>query len=1263
MYVPKTEGAAIEEEAMSSASSVQKKELLQTLTAFSNQLLEAQGRDELFDLILASLPGLVTFQRAAIYQPGAEAPVRQAVDDPIMEDAPPLPPALVEKLWERLARQSVPLIVSDLDGEPAPSRSILAAPLQDQDDTLGILVLEHSQPHRYTDTDAALLCIFTNYASFALEKMRRQRQNDHTQDLLEALEGACFSALEYGSPESLARQILDIVASVFGNEPVSIYKLEGNALVLLAQSHYPKARNLDRIPLSQGVLGRCARTGEPQLIGDVSQDEDFISNLPDIQSELCVPILVNGEIYGVLNLESRKPHRFDRSDLRLLNILANRFSAGLQDQTRHNQTKDRLAIATLLNATALDSSTPEMDTAQLDQFTRQIQDLTNAQAVYLYIYDPQEECLVAQAVTDESVVQVGQRQGADEGISGAAFSRGEPITVADYPNSPFFNPDWPAEECDIGAIMAVPLLSQKTPLGVLEVHKSRGHIFDPEEIQTVRLLASQIATVLENQQLFAREQERSRQMAILNQITAAGLTSTDLPSLLETLARNLSAILKADVCTITLWDEEQQRPQLGATYGLSRQTYEELVIQPSENTITKHALESRAPVVVDDATNTPYLNQKLAREFPVKACLGLPLVIGERKIGAALIAFHGDHRFSPEEVAVAQQAADQAALVISKMRLIERERRQREFAETLLHFSYRLMSMSDVATAADAFLRTARQVVDYDTGSVMLLLPDAPSRGRIVATQGYTNAEEALEQIIPVDRYPLLRLIRKEREPVYLADVARSKEWKAGRYPDAQEVRSVLLVPFVYGQQEQVIGVATLKSYRLNAFSPQARRSIMLLCNQTASAMRNLYLFQETRRRLREVSLLAEVSEQLNRSMDLQETLQFVLDRMIDVLTQEGKEENVRGAIILRQGPDDSLYMAVAHRFSEEDVKSFNNRPFYAHEGTFQQSILQGKWVELKTNEEVRAIVADPFPGMDLKELLNVPLRSQEDVIGVISMSRVPKDDNTRQLLGALADLAGAAIQKVQLLNQARSQAKELMATYETLQEMDRLREEFIQSITHDLRAPLTFIRGYAELMLEEMLGPLTNEQKEALEIIQERTDTLANLISDMLDAKQLDLQPLTEEPVCLEDVAYRAVRSALMAAQKAGIDMVLDVENERNLVLGDERRLGQVFDNLISNAIKYSPNGGVIHVDVYRKGTRVVSAITDTGMGIPAEDLDHIWERYYRVKGSAAQVSGTGLGLANVRRIIEAHGGRIWVDSSPEGTTFTFELPLHGTA
>ena len=278
-------------------------------------------------------------------------------------------------------------------------------------------------------------------------------------------------------------------------------------------------------------------------------------------------------------------------------------------------------------------------------------------------------------------------------------------------------------------------------------------------------------------------------------------------------------------------------------------------------------------------------------------------------------------------------------------------------------------------------------------------------------------------------------------------------------------------------------------------------------------------------------------------------------------------------------------------------------------------------------------------------------------------MNRVPKDDNTRQLLRALVDLAGAAIQKVQLLNQARSQAKELMATYETLQEMDRLREEFIQSITHDLRAPLTFIRGYAELMLEEMLGPLTDEQKEALEVIQERTDTLANLISDMLDAKQLDLQPLKEEPICLEDVAYRAVRSALMAAQKAGIDMVLDVENERNLVLGDERRLGQVFDNLISNAIKYSPNGGVIHVDVYRKGTRVISAITDTGMGIPAEDLDHIWERYYRVKGSAAQISGTGLGLANVRRIIEAHGGRIWVDSSPEGTTFTFELPLHGTA
>ncbi len=1248
---------------MPSASSAQKQEQLQTLMAFSNQLLEIQDKDELFASILTSLSGLVDFQRAAVYQGRGESPTHQIVLDPGMEDAPALPQALTEELWERLDRRSVPLIVGDLTEEQLPARSLLAAPLQDQDGTLGILILEHGQPQRYDDADAALLCVLVNYASFALDKMRRQRQDSHTQDLLEALEGACFSALEHGTPDSLARQILGIIASIFGAEPAGIYRIDQDALVLLAQTHYPEVASLKRIPLSQGVIGRCARTGEPQLLGDVGEDPAFIPTLPGIQSELCVPIFVGGKVYGVINLESLKPHRFDRHDLRLIHILANRFSAGLQDQTRHNQTKERLAIANMLNASSLDNEEQTADAVQLAQFARQIQDLTDAQDVYLYIYDPQEENLVARALTDTAVIQLGDRQGADEGIAGAAFSQGEPITVTDYSNSPFFNPEWDAEECTVGAIMAVPLHGQKGPIGVLEIHKSRGHVFDPEELQMVRLLAGQIATVLENQRLFAREQERSRQMAILNQITAAGLTNTDLPSLLETLAKHLAALLKADVCTITLWDEEHQRPRIGATYGLSKQTYDNLVIQPSENTITKHALEKRAPVVVDDVTSTPYLNQQLAREFPVKACLGLPLVIGERKIGAALIAFQGAHRFSPEEVVVAQQAADQAALVISKVRLIDQERQQREFAEILLRFSYRLMSMSDVATAADAFLKTARQVVEYDAGSVMLLLPDDPSQGRIVATQGYTNAEEALEQIISVERYPLLQRIRQEREPVYLADVTRSKEWKSGRYPDAREVRSVLLVPFVYGQQDQVIGVATLKSYRLNAFSPQARRNIMLLCNQTASAMRNLYLFQETRHRLREVSLLAEVSEQLNRSMDLQEILQSVLDHMIDILTQDRKEAKVKGAVILRQGPDDSLYMAVAHRFSKKDVKAFNSRPFYAHEGTFRHSILEGKWVELRSEEEVRAIVADPFPNMDLIELLNIPLRSQEDVIGVITMNRVPKDDNTRQLLRALADLAGAAIQKVQLLNQARSQAKELMATYETLQEMDRLREEFIQSITHDLRAPLTFIRGYAELMLEEMLGPLTAEQKEALEVIQERTDTLANLISDMLDAKQLDLQPLKEEPVCLEDVAYRAVRSALMAAQKAGIDMVLEVENERNLVLGDERRLGQVFDNLISNAIKYSPNGGVIHVDVYRKGTRVISAVTDTGMGIPAEDLDHIWERYYRVKGSATQISGTGLGLANVRRIIEAHGGRIWVDSSPEGTTFTFELPLHGTA
>ncbi len=588
------------------------------------------------------------------------------------------------------------------------------------------------------------------------------------------------------------------------------------------------------------------------------------------------------------------------------------------------------------------------------------------------------------------------------------------------------------------------------------------------------------------------------------------------------------------------------------------------------------------------------------------------------------------------------------------------ESAHQQSAEIQLEFSFRLMETTTLVEATEELLSTITQFVDYDAASVMLLSPDNMDIGYFAAVEGYTDPAEARHRTVNLREFAHLDQIRREHKEIYFPDVRGRDDWHPGHQPDPREVRSVLLVPLLSDQQTKLVGCLTLKSYQPNTFSPEIRSNITLLCNQTATALGNLRLIEETQRRLNEVTILADMSETLNRTFELDEMLQLVLKRVMSNLERNEDGVELQGAIILRQEPGETLRLTYGYNLSEEYCTFFNNRPVYSYEGPFAQSIVRGEWVEIQDPDEVRRRMAGQPSGLIIHELLNIPLKVGSEVIGVITANHIAADPMTRRLLRAIADLAGSAIHKTRLLAQARTRAVELMEAYDTLHRMDQQRDEFIQNITHDLRAPLTFIRGYTDLMIEGAMGEINAEQRGALEVIQERTEAVNRLVSEILKLKQIESQPLKEEPVEVVTVANNAIRSAVMTARQAGLEIQSINQLSRAIVMGDADRLGQVFDNLLSNAIKYNRPGGKVTVRIEQSGANVLVAISDTGIGIPDEELDRIWERYYRARTTATTHTGIGLGLANVRRIIEAHAGRIWVRSnSQEGTTFSFELPL----
>jgi signal transduction histidine kinase len=230
-------------------------------------------------------------------------------------------------------------------------------------------------------------------------------------------------------------------------------------------------------------------------------------------------------------------------------------------------------------------------------------------------------------------------------------------------------------------------------------------------------------------------------------------------------------------------------------------------------------------------------------------------------------------------------------------------------------------------------------------------------------------------------------------------------------------------------------------------------------------------------------------------------------------------------------------------------------------------------------------------------------------------------------------------------------------------EEAERVKTEFFSLISHELRSPLTSIIGYTELLAETEADRLTDEGRRFLEVVERNGRRELRLVQDLLMLVRIEAGTFSIEPglADLKQIAEESIEAARPSAELQGVGLSLQVEPVPEFE-ADPLRLGQVFDNLLTNAIKFSPDGGEVAVRLHRENGSALIEVSDTGMGIPADDRDRLFERLFRAKGATTkQIPGTGLGLSIVEAIVDAHGGGIGLESEEgEGTTFRIDLPMH---
>jgi len=239
-----------------------------------------------------------------------------------------------------------------------------------------------------------------------------------------------------------------------------------------------------------------------------------------------------------------------------------------------------------------------------------------------------------------------------------------------------------------------------------------------------------------------------------------------------------------------------------------------------------------------------------------------------------------------------------------------------------------------------------------------------------------------------------------------------------------------------------------------------------------------------------------------------------------------------------------------------------------------------------------------------------------------------------------------------------------LQRQYDQLKELDRLKSDFVNAVSHDLRSPLTAIAGYAELLEDELAGPLTQEQRGFVQQIEKNGKRLERMLNDLLDFARFEAGTfrLNCETVDLVPKLHDVVDSLKPQVEAARLHLELSQPDAPLLVQLDPERLERVLFNLLSNAIKFTPEGGTVRVTAETRDGMLYCAVTDTGAGIAPEDLPKLFRRFSQLELGKRKKGGTGLGLSISKAIVEAHGGQIGVSSEPgRGSTFWFQVPLEG--
>jgi len=752
---------------------------------------------------------------------------------------------------------------------------------------------------------------------------------------------------------------------------------------------------------------------------------------------------------------------------------------------------------------------------------------------------------------------------------------------------------------------------------------------------------------------------RVEQLDALSQASQAVTASLELDQVLTRIVSLAHGVVGSDYTGVVLVDET----------GHIGQSAENLPGMPSlqyrirDNGLTHWIVHSRQPAIVDEigenGVMSPHPGQGAPRfanpvvvKAGVKSLAGLPLLVKDQLLGVLYLhslhpgAFH-------DQLPLLTAFANQVAVAIENARLFQAEQRQTRRLTLLAEIARIAATTYD----ADALLQAVAESICRHFPYPMAALFTLEEEGRTLVLRGYSGiavVQAARGHYRQPVELGINGYVARTGKPYLMLDVRGDPYFYN---PDETPIQSALCVPIL--DDGSVVGTIDVESERLADFDAEDRSLLEAVADTVAIGLRNARLHQETQRRLQELTFLNRISAGLA-SLDLDTLIAGALDGLHELVQADR-------TYFITVDPNARTWQTTHERVAE------GIEPDIGLSGTFDEVPNELETLLADQPFAVSDIATDPrvevtrelYRSLEMQSMLLVPVLVGGQLRGALGFDycrerHVWLPDEIRLLEGVAHQLE-LALENVRLFEEARQRADELAAALARLEEMDRLKDQFLQNVSHELRSPLALIRGYAEMLNAGELGELRPEQQQPVTVIARRARMLGDLVRDITLILEAETNPPRPEAVPLDELTRAAVEDFQVVAKQSDLQIRADIPSDLPPASGSPIHFRRVLDNLLGNAIKFTPAGGTITVRMWQEREQIVLEVSDTGIGIPADQLERIFERFYQVDGSIKRrYGGAGLGLALVKEITEAFGGQVKVTSQVgKGSTFTVTLPI----